>query len=144
MKKKYQISITVLILFVVTVSGIHINNRNDIFVSTTHPFRVSEDSVLIDAGSYEVYKGYSRIEKQDCWNGQGFTCFATSLFRRSQILHRGYERQEMSVTTLDITFKVVFFSIAMFLFVIGGIGLSTPFRCLLCYVHELDGKKRIA
>lgn len=144
MKEKYQIIITVLILFVMTVSGMHMNNMNDVFVSATLFSCVSEDSVLVDAESYEVNKGYSRIEKQDCWNGHSFTRFATSLFRCTQMLHRSYERQEMPVATLDITFKVVFFSIAMILFAAGGAGLSMPFRCLLYYVHELDGKKRIA
>lgn len=144
MKKRYQIIITVLVLFVMTISGVHINNMNNVFASSTHFSCVLEDSVLIDAGSYEVNKGYSRIEKQDCWNGHSSTRFSASLFRRSQILHRGHERQEMSISTLDITFKVVFFSIVMILFAAGGTGLSMPFRCLLCYIHGLDGKKRIA
>lgn len=144
MKKTYQIIVTVLAIFVMVVSGIHINNMNNVFASSVRLSCISEDLVLIDTGSYEVNKGYSRIEKLDYWNSQSLTRFSTSLFRRSQALHRGQERQEMSIVTLDITFKVVFLSIVMILFATGGAGLSMPFRCLLCYIHGLDGKKRIA
>lgn len=144
MKKTYQIIITILMLLVVSVSSVHIDNSGDMLGSLVAFSGVSEDSVIMDTESYEVNRRYSQIEQQDYWNGNSSTRFSTSLSRRSQILSRSYVKQGMSISVLDIIFKVVLFSIIMILFASGGTGLSMPIRCLLCYIHGLDGKKRIA
>lgn len=144
MKKTYRMILTVLALLVMTVSGININNSNDMFVSVADFSCVSDNSLMMDAESYEVNRRYSQIEQQNYWNGHSSARFSTSLIRRSQVLSRGLARQKMSIATLDSRFKVVLFSIIMILFAAGGTGLSMPIRCLLCYIHGVDGKKRIA
>lgn len=144
MKKTYRMIITVLALLVMVVSGIRIDNSSDVFVSDADFSYVSDASSMLKAESYEVNRRYSQIEQPSCWNGHGSARLSSSLFRRSQTLERSHERYEMSIATLDSIFKVVLFSIIMILFAAGGTGLSVPIRCLLCYIHEVDGKKRIA
>lgn len=144
MTKRYQIIITLLAMFVVSISGIHINDSNAMSLSAVHLSCESEDSVMMDAGSYNVNSEYSRINRQKYWNTNSFTHLSASFFRRSQTFHKGHERIEVSVVTLDTVFRVFFFSIVMILFATGGAGMSMPFRCLLCYIHGMDGKKKIA
>ena len=144
MKKAYRMILTVLALFVMAVSGINIDNSNDMLVSSADFSCVLDDSLMLEAESYEVNRRYSQIEQLNCWNGHSSARISTSLIRRSQVLSRGLARQKMSIATLDSIFKVVLFSIIMILFAAGGTGLSMPIRCLLCYIHEVDGKKRIA
>lgn len=144
MKKTYQMILTVLALLVMVVSGIHIDNSGDVFVSDADFSYVSDASLMLKAESYEVNRRYSQIEQPSCWNGHSSARLSSSFFRRSQTLERSHKRHEMSIVTLDSIFRVVLFSIIMILFAAGGTGLSMPIRCLLCYIHGVDGKKRIA
>ena len=144
MTKRMQPIFAICLLLVMSLSGLRVDNSMDSLSYSGNPSGYSDTSVLVEAAAYNVNDGYSRIEQQDFLSVNTSTRLSTSMFKRSQIVHRNQEKQEVSIAALEVSYKVVLFSIVMILFAAGGAGLSMPFRCLLYFIHNTDGKKRIA
>ena len=136
MTKRYQILCSVCLIIIMFVSVMRIDNAMDSWSTFTRLSNEVDSLFLTEYSSYEI--------KPDYLSENPSARLSSTFFKRSQNFSRGYERYEVSVATLDMIFKVVLFSIVMILIATGGAGLSMPFRCLLCYIHRQDGKKRIA
>lgn len=144
MAKRFQAIITFCMILLLALSCVQIDNTSDLFVPSTVSSSYTNMGVMADFETYNVNRGYSRIEQQDYWSANQSTRLSTTLFKRSQGNSRSYEKNELTITSLDVVSKVVLFSFIMILFAAGGSGLSMPFRCLLYYIQDMDGKKRIA
>lgn len=144
MAKRFQTMILFCLIFLMSLSCVHIDNTSDLSPASMSASGYTNASVLVESETYQVNRGYSRIEQQDYWSNNNSTRLSTSLFKRSQNTYRNNERNEITIAILDVVSKVVLFSFIMILFATGGTGLSMPFRCLLLYIHSMDGKKRIA
>ncbi len=144
MAKRLQTIILFCLICLMTVSCVHIDNTSDFFMPSTTPS--SYTATAVDTLSDTIYasRGYSRFEQQDYLSDNQSARLSTALFKRSQTNFRSHERHELAIAILDIISKVVLFSFIMILCATGGTGLSMPFRCLLSYIHGMDGKKRIA
>lgn len=143
MAKRFQTMILFCLIFLMSLSCVHIDNTSDLSPASMGASGYTNASVLVESETYQVNRGYSRIEQQDYWSNNNSTRLSTSLFKRSQNTYRNNERNEITIAILDVVSKVVLFSFIMILFATGGTGLSMPFRCLLLYIHSMDGKKRI-
>lgn len=138
---KTVLAITLMILL--ALSCFRIDNIGDVFAFPTASLNHENAFVMTTAETFEVNRGYSRIEQQDYLNATNSTRLSSTLFRRFQNADRSRERHEMSVTILDVVSKVVLFSFIMILFAANHVRLSMPFQCLLYYIHDMDGKKKI-
>lgn len=144
MAKRLQTIILFSLIWLMTMSCVHVDNTSNFFVPSTHSIDYTATAVIADSETYSVDRGCSRFEQQDYLSANQATGLAKSLFKRSQANFKSHERQELTIAILDIVSKVVLFSFIMILCAAGGTGLSMPFRCLLSYIHSMDGKKRIA
>ena len=144
MAKRYQILFSLCLIVIMSLSTMRIDNTVDALSAFTRLSQEFQISALVENGSYEVNRGYSSIEKPDYLSENPSARLSSTFYKRSQNFCRNSERHKVSVATLDVIFKVVLFSIVMILIATGGVGLSMPFRCLLYYIHGMDGKKKIA
>lgn len=144
MAKHSQMILTICLLVVLTISGIQVDNYADTFTCSTELSGSDDASVMVETGNYGINRGYSCIEQQDYWTVNGSTRVSSLLYKRSQNGVRSHARNNVIVAAFDTCRKAVMFSIVMILFATGSAGLSMPFRCLLYYIHNMDGKKRIA
>lgn len=141
MVKKYQTVVTICLIMLMALSCLRIDNTSN-YSTTSFTHTISIDEVA--SSILDVNTGCSRIEQEDYLNTSTSTYLLTSLYRRSLNNYRSYERQEVNVAVLDFVSKIVSFLIAMTLCATGSAGLSTPFRCLLYYIQDMDGKKKVA
>ncbi len=144
MQKRLRLIVIFCMIVLTTFSCVRIDNTSDVMISSTDSFVYSDGAVMLDSSSYARNDGYSHIHQQDYWCSNHSTRLATTLFKRSQLSCRNYEKNELTYAILDLVSKVVLFSFIMILFATSGTGLSMPFQCLLYYIQDKDGKKRIA
>lgn len=144
MTKRFQTVITFCMIMLMSLSCVQIDNTSDLFISSAISINATNASWMVGSETYNANRGCSRIEQQDYWNHNQSACLSMSLFQRSQGTFRNNGRNEITIAILDIVSKVVLFSFIMILYATGGAGLSMPFRCLLSYIHGMDGKKKIA
>lgn len=144
MAKRMQTIILICLAFLMTLSCVHVDNTSNLFAPSTDPSCYTASAVMADSETINVSREYSRFEQQDYLSANQSARLSTALFKRSQANFRSHERHELTIAILDVVSKVVLFSFIMILFAAGGAGLSMPFRCLLSYIHGMDGKKRIA
>ncbi len=121
-----------------------IDNTSNFVISTTDSFANIHSSVMMDSTTYASNDGYSQIQQQDYWRASHSTRMSTTMFKRSQLSCRNNDKNALVYVVLDIVSKVILFSFIMILFATSGTGLSMPFQCLLFYIQNEDGKKRIA
>ncbi len=144
MTKRFQTIVLFCLVFLMSLSCVQIDNTNDISPVSAGVSGYTNAFVLVESEIYNANRDYSSIEQQDYWNNNSATRLFTSVFKRSSNTHRNHERKEITIAILGILSKLVLFAFIMILFATGGAGLSMPFRCLLLYIHNMDGKKRIA
>lgn len=144
MAKRLQTFIIFCLIVLMSLSCVHIDNTSDLIVDSTMSSSYSEISSMVESETYQVNRGYSCIEQQDYWSNNSAARLSTVLFKRSQSSLRHHERYEIVMAILDVVSKVALFSFIMILCATGGTGLSMPFRCLLYYIQDMDGKKKIA
>lgn len=144
MVNRYKAYIAICLMIVMSFVCLRVDNTNDLFTVSTTSTEYSNSAVSTGVGVLSVNKGYSHIATQDYINANGSTRVSTSLYRRSQNHIRNFERNEVTMTILGGISKVALFSFIMILFAASGTGLSMPFQCLLYYIHNKDGKKKIA
>lgn len=142
--KKIQSVITMLVVVLMFLSCIRIDNTGSIFGHTAASFTTDMTSDEIESETLAVNRGCSHIEQQDYLNASNVTSISSSFLRRSQSFFRNHERHELLEVVLDVISKVVMSAMVMLLVAAGGAGLSMPYRCLLYYIQDMDGKKRIA
>lgn len=143
MVKKMQTIITFWIILMLVLSCVQINNAIGVSIPSTASLNYTNIAVVVDSEKHNL-RGYSYIEQQDFWSSNQSTCLSMSMLKRTYTSFRNHERHEWVLTISDVISKVVLFSFIMFLCATGGAGLSMPFRCLLSYIHGMDGKKKIA
>ncbi len=144
MTKKCKMIMTICLIIMMSLTCMRIDNTSDFFDLSAASLGYTNSVVLTQTDTLDVNRRYSRIEQQDYLYAQGATRVSTSLSRRSQNHIRSFERNEVIVAVLGILSKVVLFSFFMILFATSGTRLSMPFQCLLYYIHNMDGKKKIA
>ncbi len=144
MAKRLQTIITICMILLMTLSCVHIDNTSNLVVPSANSSSYMAMEIAVDSETINVSRGYSRYEQQDYLSANQSARLSTVLFKRSQANHRSHERHELAIAILDVVSKVVLFSFIMILCATGCAGLSMPFRCLLSYIHGMDGKKRIA
>ncbi len=144
MAKRFQMCITVCLLIVLMLSNIQVDNTSDLSSCYAGGFDLQTVSALEERASYGTSKGYSHIEQQDYWNVNAFVYVTANFYKRSQSVCRTYGKQCMTVTTRNICCNAKLFLMTIILFAAGSARISMPFQCLLHYIQNTDGKKRIA
>ena len=144
MVARYKTYIAICLMMLMSLTCLRIDNTSDLFDVSIASLEYSNSVASTEAEVISVNREYSSIETQDYINANASTRLFTSLYRRSQNHIRNYERNKVTMTVLDMISKVALFSFIMILFAASGTGLSMPFQCLLYYIHNMDGKKRIA
>ncbi|MBE5940939.1 MAG: hypothetical protein E7264_00220 [Lachnospiraceae bacterium] len=144
MEKRLQSALIMFMIVLTVFTCIRIDNTSDIIVPATESYAHTDMAVMVDSASYAMNDGYNQIQQQDYWASTPSTRLATTLFKRAQVTYKNYEKNGLTIAVLDLVSKVVLFSFIMILFAASGTGLSMPFRCLLYYIQDKDGKKKIA
>lgn len=144
MAKRLQTIVLFCIIWLMTLSCVHVDNTRDLFMPSTCSLDYTITVGTVDSETIDVSRGCSRVEQQDYLSANQSARLSTTLFKRSQTNYKSHQRQELTIAILDVVSKVVLFSFIMILCATGCAGLSMPFRCLLSYIHGMDGKKRIA
>lgn len=127
----------VVLLCSVLQNGLSFDAIETVPVSAEGIFMEAEEYVAV----YEVSRSCSNVVQQYYMTARPTTRIV-SAFKRFQTNCRYH--QEAVVAILEDLSKVAVFSFIMILFATGKAGLSMPFQCLLCYIQNTDGKKRIA
>ena len=141
MIKRFRTIIIIGLIALMSLSCIQVDNTSDTFNTSTAVIDKFETFVVVDSTTYNVNRGASSIEQQDYWNNNTSARLSTSFFERSQRVYRSYGKDRFIIAVLDAVSRMALFSIVMILLATGCAGLSMPFRCLLFYIHNKDGKK---
>ncbi|MBQ9983329.1 MAG: hypothetical protein IJP29_01935 [Lachnospiraceae bacterium] len=141
-KRNHLLAITVMLVALlcsVLQSGLSFDAMMTVPISAEGTVVEAQECVVV----YEVSRGYSNVTRQDYLTSSPITRIATT-FKRSQNNYRHYPGQGVLTAILEEVSKIVLFSFIMILFATGKAGLSMSFQCLLYYIQNTDGKKRIA